>query len=373
MFSNTLSRWKIEVIWKLRDRPSRLMRCGGSPSSRVASSRISPEVIGNRPLIRLNSVVLPAPFGPISAWRSPAATFMLTPRMISVWPKFLVTSVSDSDGGLIARHPAHDLDQAVPDALEVPRLARQPDAAAQQAGQRNQPRHRRCRCRSRWPNSTRRLPCAMPMVRNDSSSTRPTKPNSTISPGTQDAQIRQRQPAQQAGARDRRVLQDDAGEAGRREGHHGDEQHADIDQPGVRHQADAALQQRDQDRAEHRAEERGGAADIGHQQRVRRQRRGDRIEGDDLVGDGEQPAADAGIEAGQRELQEAHDARIVADELRALVVVAAGIRHAAERRRGVEIHADRRDHHPGHDQVIDLDRLARIPGRTGCCRSRGRS
>ena len=67
MFSNTLSRWKIEVIWKLRDRPSRLMRCGGSPSSRVASSRISPEVIGKRPLIRLNSVVLPAPFGPISA------------------------------------------------------------------------------------------------------------------------------------------------------------------------------------------------------------------------------------------------------------------------------------------------------------------
>src|ERR1700722_7804690 len=33
------------------------------------------------------------------------------------------------------------------------------------------------------PNSTKCLPCALPMVRNDSSSTRPTKPSSTISPG----------------------------------------------------------------------------------------------------------------------------------------------------------------------------------------------
>ena len=66
-FSNTDKRWKIEVIWKLRDRPMRLIRCGGMPSTRTPLSRISPEEIGKRPLTRLNSVVLPAPFGPIMA------------------------------------------------------------------------------------------------------------------------------------------------------------------------------------------------------------------------------------------------------------------------------------------------------------------
>ena len=40
------------------------------------------------------------------------------------------------------------------------------------------------------------------------------------------------------------------------------------------------------------------------------------------------------------------------------MIVAAGIGHAAERRHGVEVHADGGDHHPGDDQVIDLDRLA---------------
>ena len=32
MFSNTVMRGKIEVIWKLRDRPSRLISCGARPS-----------------------------------------------------------------------------------------------------------------------------------------------------------------------------------------------------------------------------------------------------------------------------------------------------------------------------------------------------
>jgi len=59
----------------------------------------------------------------------------------------------------------------------------------------------------------------------------------------------------------------------RREDHHGNEQHADINQPGVRHQADTALHQRDQNRAENRTKERRRAADEGHQQSVRRQRR----------------------------------------------------------------------------------------------------
>ncbi len=90
-FSNTDRRWKIEVIWKLRDRPIRLIRCGGSWSTRAPLSRISPDDSGKRPLTRLNSVVLPAPFGPMMAWRSPFAMSRLTPRMISVWPNALFT------------------------------------------------------------------------------------------------------------------------------------------------------------------------------------------------------------------------------------------------------------------------------------------
>ena len=70
------------------------MRCGGSASIRAPFSAMEPEVIGKRPLMRLNRVVLPAPFGPMTAWRSPRATCRLTPRMISVGPKFFRTSRS---------------------------------------------------------------------------------------------------------------------------------------------------------------------------------------------------------------------------------------------------------------------------------------
>ena len=49
-----------------------------------------------RPLMRLNSVDLPAPLGPMMATRSPGATARLAPRMISVLPKLLRKSRSSS-------------------------------------------------------------------------------------------------------------------------------------------------------------------------------------------------------------------------------------------------------------------------------------
>ena len=67
MFSNTLMRGKIEVIWKLRDRPSRLISCGARLAVDWPLTVIVPELIGKRPEIRLNSVVLPAPLGPMMA------------------------------------------------------------------------------------------------------------------------------------------------------------------------------------------------------------------------------------------------------------------------------------------------------------------
>ena len=43
MFSKTLSLGKIEVIWKLRDRPRRLISCGASPAVERPFSAIVPE------------------------------------------------------------------------------------------------------------------------------------------------------------------------------------------------------------------------------------------------------------------------------------------------------------------------------------------
>ena len=70
-------------------------------------SSIVPEETGKRPLIRLNSVVLPAPLGPMMAWREPRATSRLTPMMTAVGPKLLCTSVRRRAGAAtVALMPA---------------------------------------------------------------------------------------------------------------------------------------------------------------------------------------------------------------------------------------------------------------------------
>ena len=84
------------VIWKLRLRPMRLISNGFLPSMRWPLRMTSPLVGAKRPLIRLNSVDLPAPLGPMMATRSPALTARLAPRMISVLPKLLRRSRSSS-------------------------------------------------------------------------------------------------------------------------------------------------------------------------------------------------------------------------------------------------------------------------------------
>ena len=109
------------------------------------SAAIVPEVTESAPLIRLNSVVLPAPLGPIMAWRSPRGMSRSTPRMISVGPKLLRTPRSST------RRRAHDtapcalasLDQGVPARAEAARLAPQPQAAEHERRQRDQPGQRR--------------------------------------------------------------------------------------------------------------------------------------------------------------------------------------------------------------------------------------
>ena len=73
MFSRTVISGKISVIWKVRAMP-RATRCGDRQARDVSpSSTISPAVGGKNPLIMLKKVVLPAPFGPMTARSSPGA------------------------------------------------------------------------------------------------------------------------------------------------------------------------------------------------------------------------------------------------------------------------------------------------------------
>ncbi len=63
-------------------------------------SRMRPVVGTYFAVIRLYSVDLPAPFGPMMAWRSPCTISRLTPRITSVGPKLLCRSISS----MAARH-----------------------------------------------------------------------------------------------------------------------------------------------------------------------------------------------------------------------------------------------------------------------------
>jgi hypothetical protein len=80
------------VIWKLLDNPLRLIRCASRPVMSSPCRAMRPELTGKRPLIRLNRVDLPAPFGPMMACRSSLAIDRFTPLMIEVRPKLLRTS-----------------------------------------------------------------------------------------------------------------------------------------------------------------------------------------------------------------------------------------------------------------------------------------
>ena len=78
MFSCTVSPRNSWLRWNVRASPRCQMRCGGSPVTSTPSIRRRPPDGAVCPPMRLNSVVLPAPFGPMMARRSPEATLRLT-------------------------------------------------------------------------------------------------------------------------------------------------------------------------------------------------------------------------------------------------------------------------------------------------------
>jgi hypothetical protein len=91
------------VTWNDRLSPRRLISYGRRPVMSSPFSRTRPLVTGYLPVIRLNRVDLPAPFGPISACRVPASIARLTPEMIGVAPKRLWTSTSSIAGVMAGR------------------------------------------------------------------------------------------------------------------------------------------------------------------------------------------------------------------------------------------------------------------------------
>jgi hypothetical protein len=67
---------------------------GGNSVTSSSKKRTVPEVTGKSPVIALKSVVLPAPFAPSTARRSPAATEKVTLSIAFNAPKARVTPLS---------------------------------------------------------------------------------------------------------------------------------------------------------------------------------------------------------------------------------------------------------------------------------------
>ena len=80
---NTESLGKPRATWKVRTSPARLTTSGASPAISWPSKRIEPASGGTRPDTTLNSVVLPAPLGPISPVMPPGVDDKSTPRSTS--------------------------------------------------------------------------------------------------------------------------------------------------------------------------------------------------------------------------------------------------------------------------------------------------
>ena len=111
MFSSTDSSGKMLVIWNVREMPRR--QRAGAASAVTSSPRKStrPAVGASSPEIRWKSVVLPAPFGPMTARSSPGSTAKLTPSTACRAPKARPSPRASSIGAVTRATPSR---RAVP-------------------------------------------------------------------------------------------------------------------------------------------------------------------------------------------------------------------------------------------------------------------
>ena len=80
MFSTTGRSASSFTCWNVRATPSAAIRRGGRLTAGFPNRLMRPSLGDRTPLIMLNSVVLPAPFGPMSPTTSPAWTEKLVSR-----------------------------------------------------------------------------------------------------------------------------------------------------------------------------------------------------------------------------------------------------------------------------------------------------
>ena len=91
-FSSTVRRSNSPTPWSVRAIPSPASRSGLIRASDSPRQRRVPESGATNPQIRLNSVVLPAPLGPITPTTSPPPTSSDTPSSAVIPPKRTVAS-----------------------------------------------------------------------------------------------------------------------------------------------------------------------------------------------------------------------------------------------------------------------------------------
>src|SRR5690606_2415737 len=99
-------------IWKVRPRPRRARAATPRPSTSRPRKRIDPASGRKLPQIWWISVVLPAPFGPISAWISPGLRSRLTSSVAFSPPKLFDSLLMSRIGSAMARLPGHEADNA---------------------------------------------------------------------------------------------------------------------------------------------------------------------------------------------------------------------------------------------------------------------
>ena len=106
---NAVSRFSVRLIapktratWNERTRPSEAICAAPRPARLRPLKNTSPDVGASTPVIKFVSVVLPAPFGPMTPRISPAATLRATSLLAVKPPKRFVRARVSSSGAIHA-------------------------------------------------------------------------------------------------------------------------------------------------------------------------------------------------------------------------------------------------------------------------------
>src|SRR5690606_17721883 len=97
--SSTVKSLNSRMVWKVRATPRATICEGNRPTSDRPRKRMSPLSGWYTPVIRLNTVVLPAPLGPMSPTRPPSGTCKFTLRTACSPPKRRLRSLISSSTG----------------------------------------------------------------------------------------------------------------------------------------------------------------------------------------------------------------------------------------------------------------------------------